>query len=183
MMQTTFRFTRTLRPTRLCTRLSTHNSLSVNRNFASSSSSNSSNAASKSSPSSYHHSAPAGFASASHKSDPGQTMAEQTQRIIKFSLNEVSKHNTEDDCWIVIHNKVYNITQWIDRHPGGDVILTKAGGDSTELFEEFSHPLVAREIMKDYYIGELEESDKINRYTAGTSRYAGPEEAVFDVLH
>ena len=40
-----------------------------------------------------------------------------------FTLEEVAKHDNEDDCWMVINGKVYDVTDYIDDHPGGDVIL------------------------------------------------------------
>lgn len=35
-----------------------------------------------------------------------------------FSRLQVSGHNTAEDCWIVIDNGVYDVTQWLDKHPG-----------------------------------------------------------------
>ncbi|EOB14525.1 nitrate reductase NADH 2 [Nosema bombycis CQ1] len=54
---------------------------------------------------------------------------------MKFSMSEISKHNSDSDCWIVIQNKVYDLTNYLDKHPGGKRILLKfAGTDCTELF-------------------------------------------------
>jgi cytochrome b involved in lipid metabolism len=48
--------------------------------------------------------------------------------------------------------------QFILQHPGGEEILIEnAGIDSTEPFEDVGHSTDAREMMKDYYIGELQE--------------------------
>ena len=35
------------------------------------------------------------------------------------SLEEVKQHNTAEDCWIAIHSKVWDITHFINQHPGG----------------------------------------------------------------
>ncbi|KAJ2607523.1 hypothetical protein H4S08_004800 [Coemansia sp. RSA 1365] len=49
--------------------------------------------------------------------------------------DEVAKHNKKDDCWIVINNKVFNITRYLDFHPGGRAQLMRvAGKDGTALF-------------------------------------------------
>jgi len=52
----------------------------------------------------------------------------------KFTREEVAKHGSRDDLWVIIHDKVYDITDYVDEHPGGDAILSNAGGDSTEKF-------------------------------------------------
>ena len=49
-----------------------------------------------------------------------------------FTREEVSKHNTRDDAWIIVDNNVYDVTDFVDMHPGGDSILKNVGGDSTE---------------------------------------------------
>ena len=36
----------------------------------------------------------------------------------KFSVHEVARHNTSRDCWIIIDAGVYDVTQWLDKHPG-----------------------------------------------------------------
>ncbi|GJN16415.1 hypothetical protein PR202_gb03400 [Eleusine coracana subsp. coracana] len=54
-----------------------------------------------------------------------------------YTKEEVSKHNTRKDCWIVIKDKVYDVTPYVEEHPGGDAILNNAGGDSTEGFFGF----------------------------------------------
>lgn len=41
---------------------------------------------------------------------------------------EIAKHNSPDSCWLVIHGKVYDVTKFLDQHPGGRTILLKQGG-------------------------------------------------------
>lgn len=36
-----------------------------------------------------------------------------------ISAQEVSKHNTREDCWVIIHDKVYDLTNFLPEHPGG----------------------------------------------------------------
>lgn len=45
-----------------------------------------------------------------------------------YSLEEVKKHTTDKDCWLVIHGKVYDVTEFLEEHPGGfDIMLTSTG--------------------------------------------------------
>ncbi|TYK10744.1 cytochrome B5-like protein [Cucumis melo var. makuwa] len=53
---------------------------------------------------------------------------------VYYSKDEVSVHNKRTDCWVIIKNKVYDVTSYVEEHPGGDAILTHAGDDSTEGF-------------------------------------------------
>ncbi|KAL3535688.1 hypothetical protein ACH5RR_004149 [Cinchona calisaya] len=47
-----------------------------------------------------------------------------------YSKAEVLLHNKRTDCWIIVKDKVYNVTLFVEEHPGGDAILTHAGDDS-----------------------------------------------------
>uniref|UniRef100_A0A8C7Y299 acyl-CoA (8-3)-desaturase n=1 Tax=Oryzias sinensis TaxID=183150 RepID=A0A8C7Y299_9TELE len=74
-----------------------------------------------------------------------------------FTWEEVQKHSSRKDQWLVINRKVYNITQWTKRHPGGSsVISLYAGEDATEAFTAF-HPDLnfVRKFLKPLLIGEL----------------------------
>ncbi|KAG9151917.1 hypothetical protein Leryth_002191 [Lithospermum erythrorhizon] len=74
-----------------------------------------------------------------------------------YSMEEASQHNTKDDCWIVIHGKVYDVSSYLDEHPGGDDVLLEATGrDATDEFEDAGHSKSARELMAQYCIGELD---------------------------
>ncbi|KAF2682155.1 mitochondrial cytochrome-like protein b2 [Lentithecium fluviatile CBS 122367] len=54
---------------------------------------------------------------------------------------EVAKHNSKKSCWVVLHSKVYDVTSFLSKHPGGAaIILKQAGSDATEEFEKY-HPL------------------------------------------
>merc|ERR1712198_79519 len=56
---------------------------------------------------------------------------------------------------------VYDVTKFLDEHPGGEEILIEnAGEDSTENFEDVGHSSDAREMLEEYYIGELAEEDR-----------------------
>jgi cytochrome-b5 reductase len=73
-----------------------------------------------------------------------------------YTLEQVQKHNKPDDVWIILHNKVYDVTKYLEDHPGGSAILVEvAGTDATEAFEETGHYDEAREELVQYYVGYL----------------------------
>ena len=76
-------------------------------------------------------------------------------KIKKYTMKEVSKHKTRKDAWMVINKVVYNITDWIDKHPGGDIIMKGVGKDATKLFESIGHPKYVKKILKKMKIGVL----------------------------
>ncbi|GAV03093.1 hypothetical protein RvY_13573 [Ramazzottius varieornatus] len=90
------------------------------------------------------------MASSSSMSEP--------RHLSKYSWDDVSSHNTKDSTWMVINGKVYDVTKFLEEHPGGEeVLLENAGRDGTEPFEDVGHSTDAREMMKEYLIGEIHE--------------------------
>ena len=78
-----------------------------------------------------------------------------------ITLEEVKKHNTRDSVWFVIHNKIYDVTKFMDEHPGGEeVLLEQAGKNASEIFEDVSHSADAKDLMKTYLVGELPENER-----------------------
>lgn len=53
-------------------------------------------------------------------------------RFSSYTWEEVQKHTKHGDQWVVVERKVYNVSQWVKRHPGGLRILGHyAGEDAT----------------------------------------------------
>ncbi|XP_015174469.1 PREDICTED: nitrate reductase [NAD(P)H]-like isoform X3 [Polistes dominula] len=80
-----------------------------------------------------------------------------------ISLDEVAWHDTPDSIWIVIYDYVYDCTELLKNHPGGqDVLLEYAGRDATLSFFGAGHSKIAQETLKNYLIGVVirEESYK-----------------------
>ncbi|XP_013882756.1 cytochrome b5 type B [Austrofundulus limnaeus] len=78
-----------------------------------------------------------------------------------YTLEEVRVHNMNSDTWLIIHNKVYDISNFLEEHPGGEEVLLEQGGaDATESFEDVGHSTDAREMLQQYYIGELHMDDR-----------------------
>lgn len=81
-------------------------------------------------------------------------------QIERYTLDDVKKHNTKDDAWMIFNGKVYNITPYLPFHPGGiPQLMRGAGTDGTTLVMKY-HPWVNVEMMLDkcmlgYFISGL----------------------------
>jgi len=73
-----------------------------------------------------------------------------------YSMAEVAKHTTKDDCWVVLHGRVLNVTSFLKEHPGGELaILTFAGKDASEEFDMIHPPDVIGKYAPNAVIGAL----------------------------
>jgi cytochrome b involved in lipid metabolism len=66
-----------------------------------------------------------------------QVLADQNlpAGVIKLTNSEIKKHNSRDDCWSIVNGKVYNLTSFVQQHPGGiELISSICGIDGTAAF-------------------------------------------------
>lgn len=76
----------------------------------------------------------------------------------KLTGAEVAKHNSKDSCWVIVHGKAYDVTEFLPEHPGGQKIILKyAGKDATEEFD----PIHPRDTLDKYldrskHLGEVD---------------------------
>ncbi|XP_015121131.1 cytochrome b5 [Diachasma alloeum] len=80
---------------------------------------------------------------------------------LTYTLEEVAGHNGKLDTglWIVIKDIVYDVTEYVNKHPGGrELILEYAGKDATSAFNDFGHSSDAITLLKLYKIGQLTEN-------------------------
>lgn len=104
------------------------------------------------------------------------TTSANTNTGILLSTQEVASHTSISDCWLIISQKVYNVTSYITSHPGGIGAITPyCGKEATQAFAtkggSGSHSQTAYNILASYYIGDLNtqtSSQRINSTTAQT---------------
>ncbi|KAI8823131.1 FAD binding domain-containing protein [Fimicolochytrium jonesii] len=74
----------------------------------------------------------------------------------EYTLEEVAKHNTEKDCWVVVNGQVLDATNFLPDHPGGKkAIMLYAGRDATEEFNMLHKPEVVAKYAPETIIGTL----------------------------
>jgi len=109
--------------------------------------------------------------------------------IKEYTVEDVSNHTDRDDCWLVIGNKsngkiprlhfqsifnvinyiaggakVYDVSNYLDDHPGGAEVLLDLGGQYADpFFEDIGHSEDARKELKTLIVGKLKEGE-INKY-------------------
>ncbi|KAK6333332.1 hypothetical protein TWF718_011147 [Orbilia javanica] len=84
-------------------------------------------------------------------------MATETK---EYTYSDVAAHDTKESMYVVIDEKVYDVSAFVDEHPGGEeVMMDVAGQDGTEAFEDVGHSDEAREILSKYLIGNLKRSE------------------------
>jgi cytochrome b involved in lipid metabolism len=93
---------------------------------------------------------------------PAPYSSSSSSQLRLISAEEVAQHNRASDCWIILGTDspegafVYDVTDYIDDHPGGPEIVTKyAGEDATLMFDMTGHSDEAIEMLKDFVIGKL----------------------------
>lgn len=80
-----------------------------------------------------------------------------------LTYDEVATHHDTNDYYVVIHEKVYDISKFIDEHPGGEEVLKDvAGGDATDAFEDVGHSPDALNILTTLRIGDLKKQSGVS---------------------
>ncbi|XP_024214727.1 cytochrome b5 [Halyomorpha halys] len=86
-----------------------------------------------------------------------------TPVLKEIPLKEVQLHDTYNDIWIILFNRVYDITSFLHEHPGGyEVILEYAGRDASLAFLGAGHDAIPMSAIESYLIGILPQSEHLN---------------------
>lgn len=88
-------------------------------------------------------------------------MKAQTIHQRSISLDEIEKHDSRESCWMAIEGQVYDVTKYIDLHPGGEHILKGCGRNMTKSFKGKRARGIfdekAEKELQKYHIGTFEE--------------------------
>jgi|GEM_PF-409347 len=80
--------------------------------------------------------------------------------LTTLNVAEIATHNSAGDCWLLINNKIYNVTSFIAAHPGGaGTIIPNCGKESTQAFNtkggNTPHSGNANSMLTSYFIGNF----------------------------
>jgi cytochrome b involved in lipid metabolism len=57
-----------------------------------------------------------------------------------YAVAELKQHTTDKSCWIAIHGNVYDVTSFLEEHPGGYDIIISSTGKTTSNPDHIQHP-------------------------------------------
>ena len=76
------------------------------------------------------------------------------EEIPEYPIYEVRKHNDQNDCWIIVGKYVYDVTTFLDRHPGSKKAILQNAGEICDHHLNF-HSQKARDMLMEYKIGKI----------------------------
>ncbi|XP_066994666.2 cytochrome b5 reductase 4 [Anabrus simplex] len=81
----------------------------------------------------------------------------------EVTLEQLAKHNKTNDAWIALRGKVYNVTHYLDFHPGGaDELMQGVGKDATELFNKVHAWVNYESLLMKCFVGRLRRASESN---------------------
>ena len=89
--------------------------------------------------------------------DPYYDSDNKWKRILdnEYTFDEIAEHNNQKCCWIIIKEKIYNVTHYLPWHPGGDKIILRVGGnDATADFYYRDHSSNAKRSLEHLLVGK-----------------------------
>jgi cytochrome b involved in lipid metabolism len=91
-------------------------------------------------------------------STPQETKTEVQSSL---TLESVQSHATETDCYMIIENRVYDVTSYLPSHPAGpETMIPYCGKDATDAFNSIKgkgHSQSAKAMLETYLVGDLKQ--------------------------
>lgn len=94
----------------------------------------------------------------------GYMFLNKKEATTPYTMDEIAKHSSREDCWMAVEGKVYDVTGYIasGMHKGKDAILMGCGKDATEIYNNRpngsgAHSKLAREVMSKFAIGVVKQ--------------------------
>ncbi|XP_029033088.1 cytochrome b5 reductase 4 isoform X1 [Osmia bicornis bicornis] len=95
------------------------------------------------------------------------------------TLSELANHNKQNDAWIAIRGIVFNVTRYMDFHPGGiSELMRGVGKDATKLFENVHAWVNYQSILQKCVVGRLSRSGGSNNSNNNSSSSSSTENVV-----
>lgn len=96
--------------------------------------------------------------SSSNSNSPSSTTKTSTT---KYTTDQIATHSTKNDCWLIIDGGVYDVSQYLNQHPGGVAqVIPFCGKDATQAFKtrggKGTHSESANTIKQEYQIGTVQ---------------------------
>jgi cytochrome b involved in lipid metabolism len=100
--------------------------------------------------------------------NPNQKQNSTNNQPVTLTVEEVQKHNQRNDCWLIINDAVYDVTNYAQFHPGGDQRIYRfCGQDATKGFQtkggKGSHSQRAVDQLKQLYLGKIGETVNLSK--------------------
>ena len=76
--------------------------------------------------------------------------------LLEYTYQEVRKHNNQHDCWIIVGKYIYDVTSFLDLHPGSSNAILQNSGDICDHHFKF-HSKTACEMLVKYKIGKIKD--------------------------
>ncbi|KAI0404755.1 FMN-dependent dehydrogenase-domain-containing protein [Xylaria palmicola] len=87
-----------------------------------------------------------------------------------LSAQEIASHRSATSCWVVVDGKAYDVTSYLDEHPGGAAVLVKQGGtDATAEFRKIHSPEVLKYLPEDACLGTIDAATRAALPVSSTS--------------
>ena len=87
------------------------------------------------------------------------TVSEVSEAPVDYSMEQVGERDSADECWVVINDVVYDFTDYIAEHPGGEVnVIDTCGTDASEVFsgDRSPHSQDNLQRLETYIVGEMQ---------------------------